>query len=183
MPPLFTQNSYPQFTLIQAMITSEQVIYIIPILGLTASIFYYAMVLRHQNKSRETQLFTQIFQNFKTVSIWREYLDHQNMEWEDYDDFHRKYGMGNLDTYSKTRSVWWTLCNIGRLVLDGMIEKERVYAWVGSLIIGEWNWSKPLVEEWRRRDNNPHILSDFEYIGEEMIKMRAQHNLDYHIEQ
>jgi len=164
------------------MITLEHVIYIIPILGLTASILYYAMVLRHQNKTRETQLFTQIFQVFKSESKWRDYLDHQLMEWEDYDDFHKKYGMGNLDTYSKILSMTWTLCNIGRLVLDGMIDKQRVYDWIGSLVISEWTWSKPLIEEQRRRSNNPHIASDFEYIGEEMIRMRAQHILDHHIE-
>ena len=164
------------------MITLEHVIYIIPILGLAASIFYYAMVLRHQNKTRETQLFTQIFQEFKSESKWRDYLDHQNMEWEDYDDFQEKYGSGNPDCYSKILSMRWTLCNVGRLVLDGMIEKQRVYDWMSSLIISEWTWSKPIIEEMRRRINNPHAASDFEYIGEEMIKMRAQHVLDYHID-
>ena len=66
--------------------------------------------------------------------------DHQNMEWEDYDDFQRKYGSGNADCYCKINSMWWTLCNIGRMVLDSMIDKQRVYARAQIITHGTLFW-------------------------------------------
>ena len=81
------------------MISLEQIIYVIPILGLTASILYYAMVFRAANKTqqmqletRQTQLFMQIYGTFNDKDFQRDYFKMiYRMEWDNLADFREKF--------------------------------------------------------------------------------------------
>ena len=61
-------------------------------LGLTASIVYYASVLRNQNKTRQTQLFLQFYNRLTDKQFFEEYKNLLNQEWDDFDDNLEKYG-------------------------------------------------------------------------------------------
>ena len=74
------------------MNTLDLVIYCVPLLGVTISILYYAMVLRNSNRTRSAQLFMSLHSIMSDMEGMSAYLDTMYMEWEDYADFERKYG-------------------------------------------------------------------------------------------
>ena len=55
-------------------------------LGLTASISYYAMVLRNQNKTRQAQLFMQIYSVFASDDFFERGGTVMSTEFEDAND-------------------------------------------------------------------------------------------------
>jgi hypothetical protein len=122
------------------MATLEQIIYVIPLVGLSISIFYCAMILRNANKTRklqlaaqehatetrQAQLFMQIRGNYDMDMIRRRY-ELQNWEWDDYEDFMSKYGPDtNLESWSKLISVGQYFEDIGVLVKRGLIDPDLV---------------------------------------------------------
>ena len=157
------------------MVSLELIVYVVPILGLTASIFYYAMVLRNQNKTRQAQLFMQIYQEMISPEKFRIMNELTNMEWEDYDDFMRKYSSDkNPDIWSKRYSHWYRFNGIGLLVKDGLIDVDRVYELTNEMIIWQWEKFSDIIIENRRYFNNPDWMEGFEYIAEEMKKVKAR---------
>ena len=75
-------------------------------LGLTASIIYYAMVLRNANKTqqmqletRQTQLFLELHGTDTEEQINQIITLIQTWNWDSMDDYYSKYG--DRDSYSK----------------------------------------------------------------------------------
>ena len=84
-------------------------------IGLTASILYYTIILRNANKTQKMQLETRQVQMFMTISGTRSSPEFQKLiyrvtfmdEWNDLDDYFRRYGPeNNLDAYSEHAYVW-----------------------------------------------------------------------------
>ncbi|MFC1803065.1 hypothetical protein ACFL0D_03755 [Thermoproteota archaeon] len=97
------------------MITVEQIIYVLPVLALTASILYYTMNLRNANKTQQMQLETRQVQMFMTISGTRGSPEFQKLiyrvtfldDWKDLEDYYERYGPeNNLDAYSEHAYVW-----------------------------------------------------------------------------
>ena len=58
------------------------------------------------NKARQTQLFMQLYDRFDDKDFQRQWMEViYQWEREDYDDFERKYGSGNLEAFSSSFSV------------------------------------------------------------------------------
>ena len=74
------------------MIALDLVIYVLPLIGITVSILYYAMVLRNANRTRSAQLFMSLHSAMTDPEGMSSFMETMYMEWEDYADFERKYG-------------------------------------------------------------------------------------------
>jgi hypothetical protein len=69
------------------MITIEQVIYVLPLIGLTISIFYYTLVLRNSNKARMTQVvmnLSNIISSPETINNLNKLMSSQ---WDSFEEF------------------------------------------------------------------------------------------------
>ena len=88
-------NLFSIVTVLRIMVTLDQVIYVLPLLGIMVSILYYAMVLRNSNRTRSAQLFMSLHNTMNSMEGMSRFLDTMNMEWDDYADFERKYGSDN----------------------------------------------------------------------------------------
>ena len=149
-------------------------------LGLTASIIYYATIMRNANETQRLQLETRrmqlimdIDQEMKSYETYNKIIELINMEWENYDDFERKYGSdNNPDNFAKRYSVLYRLNSIGILVRDGFFDAETVYDLLGDLST-IWLWKKfePIIRETRFRYNVPLALNEFEYLYVEAKKL------------
>lgn len=60
-------------------------------LGLMIALIYYSMQIRNQNKTRQAQLFMQIYDRWLDPDFLRYYVRSYKMEYEDLDDFNEKY--------------------------------------------------------------------------------------------
>jgi len=103
------------------MITLDQVIYVLPLLGIMVSILYYTMVLRNSNRTRAAQLFMSLHSIMANKEGMSDYLETMYMDWDDYADFERKYGSdNNPKAYAQRLSIWNALNNYGVLLKKGM---------------------------------------------------------------
>jgi len=88
------------------MVQIENLPLILTGLSITISIIYYASVLRNQNKTREAQLFMQLFGRYSREA-WRDGYELLQMEWTNMDDFFHKYDSSvNMDNFEKRYKLW-----------------------------------------------------------------------------
>jgi hypothetical protein len=154
-------------------------------LGLTASISYYAMVLRNQNKTQLMQIETRranILMNLHSEWGKNEY---QKASWtvmgltfEDYDDFVNKYGP--TTEYSEVNQeifkVGWFFNGLGSLLHKGFASLDLVDELFGYMVIWLWEIMRPIIVESRTRYNQPESLEWFEYLYNEIQTFRETQN-------
>jgi hypothetical protein len=174
------------------MVSFEFLAIILTGLGLTASIMYYSTVLRNANKTRELQLQAQehatetrqvqllmhIYQEMSSESYMRRYIDVMNMEWENYDDYERKYGSDDHpEQFAKRLSVWRSFQGVGLLLKDGLVDADRLYDLIGSAVLLQWVKWEPIFKETRVRYGMPDDYLLFENLYHELIKVRRSRGI------
>lgn len=162
------------------MITLDQVIYVLPLLGIMVSILYYAMVLRNSNRTRSAQLFMSLHSFMSNKEGMSDYLDTMYMEWEDYADFERRYGSDiNKKVSAQRLSIWNTFNNYGVLLKKRLIDPEMVYDAVGAVIIMSWEKWKPIIVEQRVRYMGPNYLEHWEYLTTVMRSIQDRRGIKW----
>ena len=158
------------------MITFEQVLYVIPVLALAASITYYAMVLRNQDKTRRIQYSMQFLQNSMNDDRMQRHLDVINMDYESYADFLRKWDSSvNREDAVKRMTIWWRYNSIGYMLRDGLLDAETVYNFIGPASLGQWkHWGPVIREQIKRSEVASSQFDGFEYLNEEMNNIRTK---------
>ena len=115
-----------------------------------------------------------IDQEMKSYENYRRIIELINMQWDDYDDFEKKYGSDNNPENFATRySILYSLNSIGILVKDGFIDADTVYDLLGE-VSTIWLWKKfeSIITETRRRYNAPSTMEYFEFLYDEVMKVR-----------
>jgi len=133
---------------------------------------YYILTLRNTRLTRQAQLFMQLYQNFTSQDLHKNHIEMLNYEWEDYDDFERKYGSDyNIDSYSKRASLWLWFNGIGLLVQKGLVDPEMVYFTAGNQALWNWNKFETIIKEIGRRYNVSDSFIHYEYLVHELRKI------------
>ena len=148
-------------------------------LSITASIIYYASVLRNQNKTRQTQLFMQIYQTRNEHENMVRWYELSSWEWEDLDDFRRKY---QTDASPEIKVLpaeqFATYDGIGLLVKDRLVDVNTVFQLMSEPIVVMWFKFETVIKGFRRETEvGTNYFENFEYLANEMIKMRKQRGL------
>lgn len=147
--------------------------------GLSVSLaaFYYIGTLRNAQRSqqenletRQAQLFMQLYQRTITEEANRSWTEHMAMNWEDFDDFDKRFGPSSPDKLVKAHTLWQQYNGIGLLLMDGLIGRDMAYrlagGWRAVLI---WLKFGAVIGELRARYYNPDYMDGFEYLGREMM--------------
>jgi len=66
------------------------------------------------------------------------------------------------------------------MLRKGMVEAEDIYD-VGSVSIFLWSKYKTVIEENRKRYNGEDYLKDFEYLFDEMMRLKLSRDSSYKI--
>jgi hypothetical protein len=158
-------------------------------LGLTASIVYYASVLRNANRTQEMQLETRqaqlymgVYNKFTTrenVDILMELLD---WEFDDYDDFQNKYGKeSNPEAFSR----WIFYVNLfealGPIVREGYLDVHMIALLMSGGIKALWEKFRSIVMENRVRHNWPRWAVEFEGLYDALIEY-SKENPDFELQ-
>jgi hypothetical protein len=152
-------------------------------LSITASIVYYAIVLRNQTKIQQTQLETRranILMNLHSAWGKDEYQKASwtvmGLEYRDFEDFVNKYGP--TTEYSELNQeiykVGWFFNGLGSLVHQEFASLDLVDELFGYMIIWLWEIIEPIIVESRIRYNQPESLKWFEHLYKEIIKYRKE---------
>ena len=144
-------------------------------ISLTIAATYYTLTLRNANKNRKTQLFMQLYNHVTSKEFVKSFGDTLNMDWEDYEDFERKWGSGNnTEAYAKRYSVWYAYEGIGYLLSQRLIDIDIAYHLNGTAALYQWDKYESIIKYQREAFNIPELGLWFEYLVEEIRKRRKQ---------
>jgi len=131
-------------------------------LGLTASIIYYTSILRNANKTREAQLFMQIYSQWNSLEIQSLYGKVMNMHIENFDDYFEMI-RNDVDYRNAVNVVGVFFEGLGVYVKRGLIDVSMVDDLMSEAIISFWRKTKPIIYETRIRINLPQYGEWIEY--------------------
>jgi hypothetical protein len=156
------------------MDTLDTVLQIIPALSVSIAAIYYAFNIRHQKKTRQAQLFMQLYSQFNT-SEFNKATDEIffSWDWTDYDDFMRKYGPEtNMDAWSFWGSVFEYFHGVSVLVEQRLIDAHLVYELMSGPILRYWEKVEPIFKERRKHLSFPDAIDSVDHLAQEMILIR-----------
>jgi hypothetical protein len=165
------------------MASFDVIAIVISILGLAASITYYAMVLSNANKTqnqqletRQTQLFMNLFPTVTSVDFNQRYQEMLGAEWTDYDDYLEKYGpIKNPEAAAKRFTTWQVYNGIGFLVMENYMDIEKVellYGGSGPIML--WKKWEPIILDIRNRLDSPLFMRGFEHLITKLEEKRTK---------
>lgn len=144
-------------------------------LGILVAAMYYTLTVRNQNRTRQAQLFMQIYSVFRTEEFQDNITEILSWKWNDYDDFLEKYGpKTNPKAWRALGSVAGYFEGIGLMVNEKLIDISLVENLMSTHIIIFWEKINPLSIEFRRDFNRPQIDVWKEYLYNEVKKREAK---------
>lgn len=141
---------------------------------------YYALTIRNQTKSRQTQIFMQLHEEKYDREGLEAFFNLQNWHWEDYDDYQRKYGPythPELAAIMESQTSYFE--GLGILVQDGMVDINIVNRIAGRRINQLWYKFEAAIKDIRKMARGPgsDYAESFEYLANEIIELRKQKGL------
>jgi hypothetical protein len=131
---------------------------------------YYSLQIRHQTKTRQTDLITKLSSEFSTSQRFLEaVVDIFEADFKDYSDFVKKYGMpiSKNEVPMSFMIVGNFFEQIGVLLRNKLIDASLVSQLFPVSVM--WEKIKPLVEG-IRKEYDPELWEWFEYLYNEMKK-------------
>jgi hypothetical protein len=90
--------------------------------GVIAGFSYYVITVRNQNLSKKTQDFMRIYEHFSSKQTFSDSWIQIDSQWEDFDDFNKKYDHTVDAENASARYTSWNYCArafiLGSLVLS-----------------------------------------------------------------
>jgi len=148
-------------------------------LAIIVGVIIALMELRHMRQTRDIELETRQAQLFMQIysqwsgSKYKEWNEIRTWEWDDFDDFTKKYG--DLESRNKRSSIGGYFEGIGVLVKEGLIPIRLVALFITSVTRVFWEKFGPITQEHRKRDNVPRIGSETEYLYRTLMKYVEEH--------
>ena len=146
------------------MASFEFLAVIVSILSLSASITYYAMVLKHQNKTRQTQLFMNLYTQMRSKEFVHDTRELSSWTWTDFHDFRSKYGSrADKDANTLFHSTANFFDGIGVLVEHKELDPKLVEELMSSWIIWFWEKFGDIIIDYRKV-SYPQYLEKVEFL-------------------
>jgi len=144
-------------------------------IGVCVAAFYYALSLRETTRNRRATLSMNILQSFMSEEGALRWVDLLSMQWNDFEDYKKKYDSSvNPGNYAK-RSAFWQTCDlIGYQYRTGLLDIQTIYNVGGVWIWNAWRKFKPIIEEYRKWEWPNDTYSNFEYLANILIKMQEK---------
>ena len=178
-------------------LTYQMVLSTLQTIALVVGIVYYLTIMRNQQRTRELtlkaqehatetrqlDLYTKWQLELTRPDFLKNWFEISQLEWEDFDDFAKKYSHNvNAEHGSKRFSLWYYFDGLGYLLYRGMIDADTVFDMIGSGSISHWNRYEPIIRGFRERDGRPgEAWRWFEYLANEMKKVREQRGLPEYV--
>ena len=98
------------------------------------------------------------------------------MEWDDYEDFRRKYDSSvNPENYSHRFNMWKMFDNLGYMLHLGLTDIETIYNLMGgSILLLYWEKFGPIVLKQRELYGESDYFEWWEYLIDKVSKHRVK---------
>jgi len=155
---------------------------IVAAVGVIVGVVFAVLQLRDLVKTRQTDLVVRLYSAFSGKELQEAYLETvYGMEFVDYDDFMKKYGMRGMP--SKSVLPLWQVGKffdgVGVLLRRKLVDIGLVDELFHAEATIVWEKIKPLVEGRRKELNQPTIYKHFEYLYSEMKKREQNPDLAF----
>jgi hypothetical protein len=102
------------------------------------------------------------------------------MEWDDYDDFEKKYGSNtNPISYAQRLSTFTSINNLGILMKRNLLDETMVYDSIGSALLMLWSKFKPIIIEQRTRYMGSNFMEHAEYLADRMLFIQNRKGIQW----
>ena len=102
-------------------------------------VIYYMINLRETTRNRRVTLTNALMQTFLSEEGSRLWIDIMQAEWEDFDDFYRKYDSTvNLDFYAKRDSFFRTFDIFGYQYMSGYLDIGTLWTVCNEAVAFTW---------------------------------------------
>ena len=138
-------------------------------------VIYYMINLRETTRNRRVTLTNALIQSFVSEEVSRRWLEIMQAEWENFDDFFKRYDSTvNLDFYAKRDSFFRTFDIWGYQYMSGYLDIGTLWTVGDEAVAMTWMKYGPILEEYKARGGyTKHVFEHFEYLAYEMSKMMA----------
>jgi len=163
------------------MVETQTIVDLLTPLSITVGVIYYVMVLRNQNKTRQIQLLMQLSEGY-TVETSRITVELMYMEWDDYDEFERKYGSdNNPENFAKRMASWNRWNTQGMLLMNGLVSPDLLFGSGRAGVMFHWEKFGEGIKEIRRRYSMPLYCVGFEHLAVECKKYHEQRGYEIEV--
>jgi len=140
--------------------------------SVVAGIVYYAFQLRHQTKLRQTDLIMRLYSTFGGEEHQRAGKKVSKITYEGYDGFVKKYGAPNSEepVPMAIDKVLYFFEEVGVFLHKKLIDINLIDQLFGPNIMMIGTITMPVIEQARKRLNQPLVWTNFEYLYNEMKK-------------
>jgi hypothetical protein len=169
------------------MVSLEVIALVLTGLSITASIIYYASILRNANKTRELQIQAQeqALETRKTEIFLRHFgsdtEDHiktvveiQKWTWTGYNDWLERY-RNDPTNWSKFALNMQRYNGLGLLAMRGQVDLDLVYQYTPMPIIRLWEHFEGVIMKSREEPEFFEHYEGFEYLYNEMKERTEAH--------
>jgi hypothetical protein len=125
-------------------------------------------------ETRQAQLFMNTYQAYNTPEFLRALDTYANISYKDYDEYESKY-RSDLETHVQIMKVYSYMEGLGVLVREGYIGIRLISLYISTDIFVTWEIIKPMAYEYRKRNDYPRYLIEFEYLYNTLIEYAEQH--------
>ena len=145
-------------------------------LSVILGVIYYMINLRETTRNRRVTLTNALMQQFITEETNKQWIEIMQVEWEDFDDYFKKYdSVVNPDFYAKRDLFCRSYDLFGYQYVSGYLDMGTLWTVVNEGVTETWRKYGPIYEEYKARGVYPlHVFEYFEYLAYEMSKMMAK---------
>jgi len=144
-------------------------------IGLMIAITYYTLTLRNANKTREAQLFIQIYSRLtpEFMEAWEEIYSSKMETFEDFQELYNREE--NPERYRRLMTVLTFYEGLGTLVKEGLVNIRSVSLMVGETTIQVWNVLRKVAPGLREEYGSDRVWSETEYLANRIEKYLGEY--------
>ena len=154
------------------MVSFEFLAIIVSVLGLAASITYYAIILSNANKTRKAQLFMSLQQRFDNPQLMGALIQSRDYTDLSFEEWYEKYGPNtNREVYTDWVCLQNAIQGIGLLVESKQVDAKMESNLMGSIITLNWERSGPIIIGMRKRLGREEVWNQVEELNTLLLSL------------
>ena len=156
------------------MVDITEISAIVAAVGVIVGVILTVLELRNLVSQRKTELVTSLYSStFNSKEFTEAGILVWSLEYKDYDDFVKKYGLmrDKEPVWVAINLVTNTFNELGILLHDKSVRAQTIDELLGYRIALYWEKLEPLIEGMRRQ-LNPRVSEWFEYLYNEIQKFQ-----------
>lgn len=117
----------------------------------------------------------QLYERKTDFDSLERFFEHMGYSWNDYDDYMQKYDNNvNSESAAVRHNAWAHYDGLGMMVRRDMVDLDMIYDLFGWRSIAVWFKWETIIKELREGALGVDFMADYEYLVDEMIKIRKQ---------